>query len=98
MATGRAGAAAVVQSLNALTLATRDMAGSCRFYSKLGLHLSFGGPAEPFSTFSADTAPASLLANARTPLPYPGTLQIGCWVLTVIHKHPLMSGSFSLLP
>eukprot|EP00040_Diaphanoeca_grandis_P000795 m.16479 g.16479 ORF g.16479 m.16479 type:complete len:145 (-) comp11062_c0_seq1:111-545(-) len=42
------------RSLNALTLVTCDMALSCRFYQALGLKCSFGGPEEPFSTFSAE--------------------------------------------
>jgi catechol 2,3-dioxygenase-like lactoylglutathione lyase family enzyme len=39
------------ESLNAVTLATHDMAASVAFYGVLGLELAFGGPDAPFSTF-----------------------------------------------
>lgn len=35
--------AAAIRSINALTLATKDMASSCSFYTKLGLFLTHGG-------------------------------------------------------
>lgn len=40
------------ESLNALTLATRDMDQSVLFYQKLGLKITFGGPNQPFTTLS----------------------------------------------
>ena len=42
-----------LQSINALTLCTHDMAKACAFYSKIGLVQTYGGPQSPFSTFSA---------------------------------------------
>jgi hypothetical protein len=43
-----------LRSINALTLATRDMRKACAFYSKLGLKKTFGGPDSEFTTFSAN--------------------------------------------
>eukprot|EP00287_Rhodomonas_sp_CCMP768_P004161 CAMPEP_0196730862 /NCGR_PEP_ID=MMETSP1091-20130531/10796_1 /TAXON_ID=302021 /ORGANISM="Rhodomonas sp., Strain CCMP768" /LENGTH=149 /DNA_ID=CAMNT_0042073943 /DNA_START=198 /DNA_END=647 /DNA_ORIENTATION=+ len=40
-------------SINAVTLVTHDMVASCAFYSKLGLHITYGGPEAAFTTFSA---------------------------------------------
>eukprot|EP00747_Dinoflagellata_sp_TGD_P193955 gnl/TRDRNA2_/TRDRNA2_60798_c0_seq1.p1 gnl/TRDRNA2_/TRDRNA2_60798_c0~~gnl/TRDRNA2_/TRDRNA2_60798_c0_seq1.p1 ORF type:complete len:228 (-),score=33.02 gnl/TRDRNA2_/TRDRNA2_60798_c0_seq1:69-752(-) len=41
------------RSINAITLATRDMAASVAFYSKLGLVPSYGGPDSPFTTMDS---------------------------------------------
>lgn len=38
------------QSINAVTLATADMAASVAFYEVVGLQLAFGGADAPFST------------------------------------------------
>jgi len=40
------------ESLNALTLATRDMQESVSFYQKLGLAITFGGSNQQFTTLS----------------------------------------------
>ena len=42
-----------LRTFNALTLCTRSMPRSCEFYTKLGLHTTFGGPQAQFTTFSA---------------------------------------------
>lgn len=52
---GRGKSAPAVQCINALTLATSNMAASCAFYESLGLTLTYGGPDSSFSTYSADT-------------------------------------------
>ena len=44
-----------LRTINALTLCTRSMPRSCEFYTKLGLHATFGGPHSEFTTFSANT-------------------------------------------
>ena len=77
----RARLASTFRSINALTLATRDMRASCKFYETLGLTCSYGGADEPFSTFSAST-PTTLDNNSMhvnlfasddyTPPPEPG--------------------------
>jgi catechol 2,3-dioxygenase-like lactoylglutathione lyase family enzyme len=40
----------IPESLNAVTLATADMAASVAFYETLGMTLAFGGADAPFST------------------------------------------------
>jgi catechol 2,3-dioxygenase-like lactoylglutathione lyase family enzyme len=42
--------AGIPESLNAVTLATHDMAASVGFYETIGMTLAFGGPDAPFST------------------------------------------------
>ena len=44
--------ASLLRTLNALTLATRDMGASCAFYEKLGLIRTFDSPG--FVTFSVE--------------------------------------------
>ncbi|WP_428121327.1 VOC family protein [Candidatus Poriferisodalis sp.] len=39
-----------IESINAITLRTADMAASVPFYEALGFELSYGGPDAPFST------------------------------------------------
>ena len=40
-----------IRSINALTLATKDMVASCSFYSKLGLHLTYGGCVHDYASY-----------------------------------------------
>ena len=44
----------LLRTINALTLCTRNMGRSCDFYTKLGLHPTFGGPDADFTTMSAN--------------------------------------------
>ena len=44
-----------LRTINALTLCTRSMPRSCEFYTKLGLHPTFGGPHSEFTTISANS-------------------------------------------
>ena len=52
---GRAMPLLTLRTINALTLCTRSMPRSCEFYTKLGLHPTFGGPNSEFTTFSANS-------------------------------------------
>eukprot|EP00928_Gymnodinium_smaydae_P045973 TRINITY_DN30597_c0_g3_i1.p1 TRINITY_DN30597_c0_g3~~TRINITY_DN30597_c0_g3_i1.p1 ORF type:complete len:170 (-),score=29.34 TRINITY_DN30597_c0_g3_i1:471-980(-) len=47
-----------ILGMNALTLATNDMALSFGFYRSLGLNRTFGGPSADFSTFGSSGGPA----------------------------------------
>ena len=42
-----------IDHISAVTLAVLDMADSVAFYEKLGLHVTYGGPAAPFTTMRA---------------------------------------------
>lgn len=42
----------MIESLSAVTLATRDMAASVAFYTALGLHVSYGGPHASFTSYA----------------------------------------------
>jgi len=52
--TSTAWASSNFRSINAVTLATADMAASVTFYQNLGLNLTYGGTDSNFSTLGAD--------------------------------------------
>ena len=62
---GHAGDAppAFVESISAVTLATRDMAGALRFYLDLGFPLRYGGDVASFSSLDAGNACLNLIAE-----------------------------------
>ena len=61
-------------SINAITLATRDMSEACSFYTDLGLEISYGGPESNFTTvntgdghtFSINLFTAAIAKNITT--------------------------------
>lgn len=53
-----------VESINAITLRTADMAASVRFYAALGFRLSYGGDDAPFSTLRSGECFVNLIAVA----------------------------------
>jgi uncharacterized glyoxalase superfamily protein PhnB len=54
---------AEVRSINAVTLATDDMAASLAFYRALGFELTYGGPREGFSTLSSGGCHVNLFVS-----------------------------------
>jgi catechol 2,3-dioxygenase-like lactoylglutathione lyase family enzyme len=54
----------VIQGINAITLATHDMARALRFYDMLGFELSHGGDQSPFSSLSAGSSHLNLIAQS----------------------------------
>lgn len=54
-----------VRSINAITFATADMAGSIDFYQGLGFVLSFGGYNAPFSTLAQGDCFVNLTSVGR---------------------------------
>ena len=63
---GDNGGVAGIESINAITLRTADMAASVRFYEALGFELSYGGGDAPFSTLRSGQCFANLIAVATT--------------------------------
>jgi catechol 2,3-dioxygenase-like lactoylglutathione lyase family enzyme len=53
----------VIQGINAITLATHDMARALRFYRMLGFELSHGGDTAPFSSLRAGSSHLNLIAQ-----------------------------------
>ena len=55
----------MIQLINAVTFAVRDMAHSVEFYKKLGFELLHGGKSAAFSSLKAAEALVNLSANPR---------------------------------
>ena len=58
-----------IEGLSAVTLATRDMARSVRFYRALGFILRSGGEPAPFTSFQAGSGYLNLIARPGGPRP-----------------------------
>src|SRR5215813_15260425 len=54
--------AMTIQSINAVTLATHDMARAVRFYRSLGFELRYGGERASFTSFLAGSSHLNLIA------------------------------------
>jgi catechol 2,3-dioxygenase-like lactoylglutathione lyase family enzyme len=53
----------MIDSINAITLATHDMARAVRFYRMLGFGLIYGGDDADFTSFRAGTSYLNLIAQ-----------------------------------
>ncbi len=53
-----------IESINAITLITKDMAKSVSFYKKLGFELSYGGEEAVFTTFHVGNQSLNLSAES----------------------------------
>lgn len=54
-----------IESLSAITLATRDMARAVPFYEALGFPKKYGGPQEAFTSFALGASFLNLIVDAR---------------------------------
>ncbi len=52
----------MLAGVNAITLATHDMARAVAFYAALGFELKYGGPEAPFTSFRAGSGHLNLTA------------------------------------
>jgi catechol 2,3-dioxygenase-like lactoylglutathione lyase family enzyme len=57
-----------IEMLSAITLATRNMGRSVRFYRSLGFTLKYGGENAPFTSFTVGPSFLNLTAETRGPL------------------------------
>lgn len=55
-----------IESINAITLRTADMAASVGFYAALGFRLTYGGDDAPFSTLRSGDCFVNLIAVGAT--------------------------------
>lgn len=55
----------MIESLNAVTLAIRDMKRSVRFYRSLGFEIRYGGEDAPFTSFRIGENHLNLIASPR---------------------------------
>lgn len=57
-----------IESLSAITLATRDMPRAVAFYDALGFPMKYGGPQEAFTSFAFGGAYLNLIVDTRAPV------------------------------
>lgn len=83
----------MIQGINAITLATHDMARALRFYDMLGFDLTHGGDNAPFSSLRAGAGHLNLVAQ-------PAGRQWSWWgrvifyhsAVDALHAHVVASG------
>lgn len=68
----------MIESINAVTLATHDMARAVAFYESLGFPILYGGRAAPFTSFRLGTTHLNLIA-------VPVEKAIGWWGRLIFH-------------
>lgn len=66
------------QSIDAVTLATHDMAKSVRFYESLGLERRYGGPEASFTSFHIGPGYLNLIAQ-------PSDVEWTWWGRLIVH-------------
>lgn len=82
-----------IESLSALTLATRDMQRSVRFYQTLGFAIHFGGADADFTTLVAGTSCLNLISQAdRSPPGWWGRVIFYVSDVDAMHAHAVREG------
>ncbi|WP_244158544.1 VOC family protein [Caballeronia fortuita] len=61
-----------VESLSAITLATRDMPRAVRFYEALGFRIVHGGASEAFTSFALGSSFLNLTTETHAPIHFWG--------------------------
>lgn len=63
--------AVTIESISAVTLATRDMARATAFYEALGFRLEYGGPDAPFTSLAMQSGHINLTCRPAANPPEP---------------------------
>jgi catechol 2,3-dioxygenase-like lactoylglutathione lyase family enzyme len=81
-----------IQSLSAITLATRDMSRAVLFYEALGFPLKFGGPQEAFTSFEFGGSYLNLIVDTRAPVNWWGRVIIYVSDVDALYRNALQAG------
>lgn len=81
-----------IESLSAITLATRDMPRAVRFYEALGFPMKFGGPQEAFTSFAFGGAYLNLIVDTRAPVAWWGRVIIHVSDVDALYRKALAAG------
>lgn len=76
-----------VEEINAVTLATADMAAAVRFYEGVGFTLRYGGPDADFSSFHAGSGYLNLALDPSYEAPPAVWGRVIIWVDDVDEQH-----------
>jgi catechol 2,3-dioxygenase-like lactoylglutathione lyase family enzyme len=83
--------AVTLESINAITLFTADMARAVRFYADLGFALRYGGPASAFTSFHVGSGFLNL-ARGKPPTSLWGRVIIHVSDVDAMHARALACG------
>ncbi|SDR38926.1 Glyoxalase/Bleomycin resistance protein/Dioxygenase superfamily protein [Paraburkholderia fungorum] len=81
-----------IQSLSAITLATRDMSRAVAFYGALGFPMKFGGPQEAFTSFEFGGSYLNLIVDTRAPVNWWGRVIIYVSDVDALYRKALAAG------
>lgn len=80
------------EGLSAVTLATHDMKQAVAFYLALGFQLSYGGPAEAFTSFDMGGTYLNLIADTRGPVMWWGRVIVHVSDVDAVYRKALAAG------
>jgi catechol 2,3-dioxygenase-like lactoylglutathione lyase family enzyme len=81
-----------IESLSAITLATRDMPRAVLFYETLGFPLKFGGPHEAFTSFAFGNSYLNLIVDTRAPVNWWGRVILYVSDVDALYRKALTAG------
>lgn len=83
----------VVESINAITLVTRDMARGVAFYDAIGFEVTFGGATSGFTTLKSGACFVNLTTDHAPPtLPFWGRVIFHVSNVDDVHARALAAG------
>lgn len=81
-----------IESISAITLATRDMPRAVLFYEALGFPMKFGGPQEAFTSFAFGGSYLNLIVDTRAPVAWWGRVIIYVSDVDALYRKALAAG------
>lgn len=81
-----------IESLSAITLATRDMSRAVSFYDALGFPMKFGGPQEAFTSYAFGGAYLNLIVDTRAPVNWWGRVIVYVSDVDALYRKALAAG------
>ncbi|MFM0041687.1 VOC family protein [Paraburkholderia sediminicola] len=81
-----------IESLSAITLATRDMPRAVLFYETLGFPKKFGGSQEAFTSFAFGGSYLNLIVDTRAPVNWWGRVIIYVSDVDALYRKALAAG------
>jgi catechol 2,3-dioxygenase-like lactoylglutathione lyase family enzyme len=81
-----------VESINAVTLGTRDMARAMHFYAALGFPFAYGGPDAAFTSYAFGGSHLNLIAETHGPINWWGRVIIHVSDVDALYQRALDAG------
>ncbi|MFM0500139.1 VOC family protein [Paraburkholderia caffeinilytica] len=81
-----------IESLSAITLATRDMPRAVLFYEALGFPIKFGGSQEAFTSFAFGGSYLNLIVDTRAPVNWWGRVIMYVSDVDALYRKALAAG------